>query len=117
MFVSLHVSPQSCCFQTALDAVNRISVANACYMGYTELLQVNEPDIDSLKMFSNKLRFYNGSSDPWCPVEYAKALKAKVPEIDVEMCTKNIPHAFVLEKSNEVAQIVSEWYRDDVSSI
>ena len=86
-------------------------------MGYTELLQVNEPDIDSLKRFSNKLRFYNGSSDPWCPIEYPKTLKEKVPEMDIVMCTKNIPHAFVLETSNEVAQIVSKWYREDMSSI
>ena len=86
-------------------------------MAYTELLQVNEPDIATIKMFSNKLRFYNGSSDPWCPVEYPKSLKEKVPEMDVEMCANNIPHAFVLENSNEVAHIVLKWIREDLCSM
>ena len=117
MLVSLYVSAHSCSFQAVLDVTNRISVSNACYMGYTELLQVNQPDIDSLKLFSSKLRFYNGSNDAWCPVEYPKALKEKVPELDVELCKRRIPHAFVLEKSDEVAQIVSDWYNEDLSSI
>ena len=85
-------------------------------MGYTELCQVNEPDINSLKIFADKLQFYNGSSDPWCPVEYAESLQKTVPELNIELCKKNIPHAFVLEKSNEVAHIVSEWYKQDLAS-
>ena len=53
--VSFHVSRDSGCFEAALDLVNSVSVKMACYMGYTELKEVNEPDILSLKMFSRKL--------------------------------------------------------------
>ena len=111
--VGLHVSKSSGCFDAAMDLVNGVSVQMACYMGYDELLNVNEPDIESLKIFSDKLRFYNGSSDPWCPVEYATNLKEKVPELNIELCQKNIQHAFVLGRSNDVAKIVSQWYNSD----
>ena len=83
-------------------------------MGYNELNEVNDPDIISLKLFSNKIRFYNGSSDPWCPLEYATSLKQKLPELHIEVCKKNIPHAFVLERSNDVAGIVAGWYNSDI---
>ena len=111
--MGLHVLNSSGCFEAAMDLVNGVSVQMACYMGYDELLNVNEPDIESLKIFSEKLRFYNGSSDPWCPVEYATNLKEKVPELNIELCQKNIPHAFVLGRSNDVAKIVSQWYNSD----
>ena len=109
--MSLHVLKSSCCFQAAMDLVNYEAVQMACYMGYTELLQVNEPDIDSLRSFSDKIRFYNGSSDPWCPLAYPSQLKEKLPELDITFCQKNIPHAFVLGRSNDVANIVSDWFR------
>ena len=86
----------------------------ACYMGYIELKEVIDPDIPSLTLFSNKIRFYNGSSDPWCPLEYATSLKQKLPELHIEVCKKNIPHAFVLERSNDVADIVAGWYNSDI---
>ena len=111
--VSFHVSRDSGCFEAALDLVNSVSVKMACYMGYTELKEVNEPDILSLKMFSNKLRFYHGSSDPWCPIEYATSLIEKLPELHIELCQKDIPHAFVLGRSNDVAAIVSGWFNSD----
>ena len=112
--MSLHVSKTSGCFQAAMDLVNYEGVQMACYMGYTELLQVDEPDIDSLRLFSDKIRFYNGSSDPWCPLEYPTHLKEKVPELDITFCQKNIPHAFVLGRSDDVANIVSDWFNADV---
>ena len=84
--VSFHVSRDSGCFEAALDLVNSVSVKMACYMGYTELKEVNEPDILSLKMFSN----------------------------NIELCQKDIPHAFVLGRSNDVAAIVSGWFNSDI---
>ena len=105
----------TCCVQATLDLINGVSVANVLYMAYTELLLVKELDIDVLKKFSNKIRFYNGSCDSWCPLEYANELKAKVPLMRVEICKENIPHAFVLQRSNDVANIVAKWYKADNS--
>ena len=115
MLIGLKVSKSTHCLQSTLDLVNGVSVANVLFMAYTELVEVNEPDIVCLKKFSDKIRFYNGSHDPWCPLEYVDSLKLKVPEIHVEVCKKNIPHAFVLERANDVANIVSNWYEKDAS--
>ena len=112
--VSLYISKSSRCFQAAMDYVNYVSVQMACYMAYTSLLQVNEPDLDTLKTFSNKIRIYSGSSDPWCPLEYPTHLKEKVPELNIKFCQENIPHAFVLGRSEDVANIVSDWINTDI---
>ena len=112
--VSLYISKSSTCFQAAMDFVNYVSVQMACYMAHTELLQVNEPDLNALKMFSNMIRFYNGSSDPWCPLEYPTHLKEKVPDLNIKFCQENIPHAFVLGRSEDVANIVSDWINTDM---
>ena len=84
-------------------------------MAYTELLNVNEPDIDALKRFTQKLRFYNGTTDRWCPLSYADHLKEKVPDLYVEKCQKNIAHAFVLRSASDMAAIVAGWYEKDSS--
>ena len=112
--VSFKVSKSSCCFQAVLDFLNRVCVANICYMGFTELVEVNGADMASLKRFADKIRFYNGSNDPWCPLEYPKSLKEKLPELQIEICQKNIPHAFVLGRSEEMANIISNWYNEDI---
>ena len=117
MIIGLKVSKSTCCFETTLDLVNGVSVENVLFMAYTELVEVNEPDIVSLKRFSNNIRFYNGSNDPWCPLEYVHSLKQKVPELYVEVCKANIPHAFVLGRANDVANIISNWYEKDASSL
>ena len=112
--VSCKVSKSSSCFQAVLDFLNRVCVANVCFMGFTELVEVNDPDIVSLKRFANKIRFYNGSNDPWCPLGYPKSLKEKLPELQIEICQKNIPHAFVLGRAEEMANIISNWYKEDI---
>ena len=112
--VSCKVSKSSSCFQAVLDFLNRVCVANVCFMGFTELEEVNDPDIVSLKQFANKIRFYNGSNDPWCPLEYPNNLKEKIPELEIEICQKNIPHAFVLGRSEDMANIIYNWYKDDI---
>ena len=112
--VSCKVSKSSSCFQAVLDFLNRVCVANVCFMGFTELLEVNDADMTSLKRFANKIRFYNGSNDPWCPLGYPKSLKEKLPELQIEICQKNIPHAFVLGRSEDMANIIYNWYKDDI---
>jgi len=112
--VSLKVSKSSCCFQAVLDFLNRACVANVCFMGFTELVEVNDPDMASLKRFADKIRFYNGSNDPWCPLGYPKSLKENLPELQIEICQKNIPHAFVLGRSEEMANIICNWYKEEI---
>ena len=111
MLFSFTAPGSTCCLNATSDLVNGVSVANVLYLAYRELVEVNELDSIFLKRFSDKIRFYNGSNDLWCPLEYVDNLKVQVPDIHVEVCKINIPHAFVLQRANDVANIVSNWHK------
>jgi hypothetical protein len=78
-----------------------------------KLFQVCERDDDCVRRFNGKLRFYFGSSDHWCPVEYYHDTKQKVPDVRAQLCSRNIPHAFVLGYSVETAEEVVNWLKTD----
>ena len=54
-----------------------------------------------------KLWFYYGVDDQWVPLKYHENLVKNVPNVDAEVCTENIAHAFVLASSHKMAEIVA----------
>ncbi|XP_068136314.1 lipid droplet-associated hydrolase isoform X2 [Hyperolius riggenbachi] len=79
---------------------------NAMYMGSQEMMKVLDRDNDTIKHNLNKLAFYHGATDNWCPVQYYEDMKRDFPDGNIRLCDKGIRHAFVLESSKEVASIV-----------
>ncbi|XP_070091964.1 lipid droplet-associated hydrolase isoform X4 [Equus caballus] len=63
------------------------------------------------------LTFYYGTVDAWCPKEYYEDMKKDFPEGDIRLCEKKIPHAFVLGFHQEMADMVADWLKDDLSKI
>lgn len=61
---------------------------------------------------SNRLVLYFGTTDRWCPLEYARNLQDHVPDVKTVICSQGIEHAFVLESSRQMALIVSHWIRE-----
>ncbi|XP_073481433.1 lipid droplet-associated hydrolase [Aquarana catesbeiana] len=90
----------------SLDLFRVECSVNAMYMGSQEMLKVLERDDDTIKYNLNKLIFYYGASDHWCPVQYYKDLKKDFPDGDIWLCSRGIRHAFVLDSSKEVASII-----------
>lgn len=68
-------------------------------------------------LFDFQLTFYYGAADAWCPVQYYEEMKTEFPEGDIRLCEKGIRHAFVLEASKEVAEMVVDWLQDDLSML
>ena len=56
-----------------------------------------------------KLIFYYGATDHWAPVSYYEDMKNKFPEGEIYLCERKFKHAFVLESSEEVAEMVALW--------
>ncbi|XP_066467802.1 lipid droplet-associated hydrolase [Tiliqua scincoides] len=102
---------------TSVDLVNMGCVANAMYMASQEMRKVVERDGTTIKQHLKKLTFYYGAADAWCPVQYYEEMKAEFPDGDIRLCEKGIRHAFVLEASKEVAEMVVEWLQDDLARL
>ncbi|OCT81290.1 lipid droplet-associated hydrolase [Xenopus laevis] len=85
--------------------------ANAMYMGSQEMVKVLERDNDTIKHNLQKLIFYYGATDHWCPVQYYEEIKKAFPEGSILLCEKGIRHAFVLDSSNEVASMIIDWLK------
>ncbi len=117
---------------------------NALYMAHCELETVKglEYHDDTIRRHCERLVFYHGRADDWCPVSYYDAIRERYmiaphgkskkkpngkrvhvttsnPEqqIQVHLCTDGLPHAFVLGGSHVMAEKVADWIRKSVSTL
>jgi len=65
--------------------------------------------IDRFEQNPKKLIFYYGATDHWTPVTYYEDMKEKFPDGEIYVCERKFKHAFVLESSEEVAEMVAPW--------
>ncbi|XP_057715329.1 lipid droplet-associated hydrolase isoform X2 [Corythoichthys intestinalis] len=77
------------------------SAANAVYMGGQEMRKVLERDNMTIKKNLEKLIFYYGATDHWCPVQYYHEIKKDFPTGDFRLCENGFRHAFVLDAGKE----------------
>nr|XP_014346245.1 PREDICTED: lipid droplet-associated hydrolase [Latimeria chalumnae] len=73
---------------TVSATVNLFNVgclANAMYMGSQEMMQVLDRDSTTIKNCLDKLIFYYGATDHWCPVEYYEDIKKEFPDGDIRL--------------------------------
>ncbi|XP_018589686.2 lipid droplet-associated hydrolase isoform X1 [Scleropages formosus] len=92
-------------------------VANAMYMGSQEMVQVLERDSCTIGQNLDKLVFYYGATDHWCPVQYYQDIKRDFPDGNIQLCSRGFRHAFVLDSGREVAAMAAKWLRDDLQGL
>uniref|UniRef100_A0A8C6P4K6 Lipid droplet-associated hydrolase n=1 Tax=Nothobranchius furzeri TaxID=105023 RepID=A0A8C6P4K6_NOTFU len=80
--------------------------ANSMYLGGQEMRKVLERDNLTIEKNLDKLIFYYGAADHWCPVTYFHDIRRDFPQGDFQLCDKGFRHAFVLDAGQEVAQMV-----------
>ena len=83
-------------------------------MAHEEMQTVIEADHDLVEKYLDKLWFYYGATDHWCPVEYYEDMKARHPSADIYLCSQGYDHAFVLEASEGMAQISWNYISEKV---
>uniref|UniRef100_A0A3P8S9P2 Lipid droplet-associated hydrolase n=1 Tax=Amphiprion percula TaxID=161767 RepID=A0A3P8S9P2_AMPPE len=93
----------------------KLVLANAMYMGGQEMRKVLERDNITIKKNLDKLIFYYGATDHWCPVQYYHDIKQDFPHGDFRLCENGFRHAFVLDAGRDVAKMVVEWIRGDLT--
>uniref|UniRef100_A0A8C9WM51 Lipid droplet-associated hydrolase n=1 Tax=Scleropages formosus TaxID=113540 RepID=A0A8C9WM51_SCLFO len=94
-----------------------LSSANAMYMGSQEMVQVLERDSCTIGQNLDKLVFYYGATDHWCPVQYYQDIKRDFPDGNIQLCSRGFRHAFVLDSGREVAAMAAKWLRDDLQGL
>ncbi|KAJ7351004.1 hypothetical protein OS493_037361 [Desmophyllum pertusum] len=78
-------------------------------MAQDEMKEVVHPDDEVIEQNLKKLIFYYGATDHWAPVSYCEDMKMRFPEGEIYLCERKFQHAFVLESSEEVAEMVASW--------
>uniref|UniRef100_A0A1I8FI81 Lipid droplet-associated hydrolase n=1 Tax=Macrostomum lignano TaxID=282301 RepID=A0A1I8FI81_9PLAT len=86
---------------------NRAPVlGNVLYMAHTEMQDVPQPDLATIRQHSQRILLYYGADDHWCPTEYFADMRRSCPGLD----EGDVAHAFVLEHSVEMADLCAGWY-------
>ncbi|KAL4218104.1 hypothetical protein ACF0H5_022840 [Mactra antiquata] len=98
-----------CVLSATLGLVNPFCVSNALYMAHIEMQTVTDLDEALVKRHLDCLSFYYGSTDNWCPVQYSRDFKKLFPNCDIRVCEKGYSHAYVIDASLDMADIVGEW--------
>lgn len=78
------------------------------------MLQVTEPDVLTIDKNLERLMFYYGQTDKWCPIEFYDDMKKKFPEGDILLDNKGMNHAFCLRSSCEMAEVIWNWMKKEV---
>jgi len=99
-----------------MDLVNPARVKNALHLAWHEILEIKELDVEAIERFKDRLWFFYGQKDAWAPVSFHKNLAECVPGVRAVLDASEdpIPHAFVLWKNDEVADVVTRWHATTV---
>ena len=77
-----------------------------------EMDKVRELDVEHLKRNINRVKLYYGTTDGWVPTSYYHEIRKTIPDINAELCSKNIAHSFVLNSGPLMGKMVAEWVKD-----
>ncbi|XP_019739730.1 lipid droplet-associated hydrolase isoform X1 [Hippocampus comes] len=95
--------------QPTVGLLSGDSAANAVYMAGQEMRKVLQRDNVTIKKNLEKLIFYYGATDHWCPVQYYNEIQEDFPTGDFRLCENGFRHAFVLDAGREVAKMIAGW--------
>ncbi|CAG9857015.1 unnamed protein product [Phyllotreta striolata] len=94
-----------------LDSIKRLIkpgvLRRVFFLAYEEMDLVLQRNDRSIRNNIDKIKLLYGRSDGWTPLSYYERIKKDHPGIDADLTTFN--HAFVLNASLEVADLVCDW--------
>ncbi|KAK4321396.1 hypothetical protein Pmani_007786 [Petrolisthes manimaculis] len=95
-----------CSVRATKELLHPQLVNNVLFMAYTELMEVNEADVDTINKHKDRITLYYGATDGWVPTTYRDELKQKVEGVSAHLCEKGYKHAFVLCHSQQVGELL-----------
>ena len=109
-------STPECAVGATKSLISSGAIRTITNMAHEEMQNVVKADYDLIQKHLDKLWFYYGASDHWCPVEYYEDMKLRFSSGDIQLCKENFDHAFVLNDSDGMAKIAWKWACDNVIS-
>lgn len=82
-------------------------VFNVLRMLMDELEMVNDPDLTVFERYGSRMTLIYGNNDGWCPKEFYESALQRQLASKILMCSYNVEHAFVINHSHDVAEMVS----------
>ena len=87
---------------------------NALYMGASEMENVSglgKETLATIQKNLDKITFYYGGDDKWVPPHFWQSMKERFPDGDIRVCRNGFAHDFVVDSSEDVAELV--WHMVD----
>ena len=108
------VENKQCIMNATQSMLTYSTVRNMLEIG-RQLVTIREIDQDCIRTNLDKLVFFYGQGDPWVPRCHYEDMKRRFPGGHVKLATdEHIQHAFVLDASEKVAQMVWEWIDENI---
>jgi len=98
-----------CAVEATIKLLSTTACGNCLYLANIEMRSVCELDVETVRKNVQRLCFYYGTGDSWCPIEYYHSMKQLFPSGEICLCSHGIGHAFCLKNSKRMAVIVSDW--------
>lgn len=105
-------SVSDCALKASLNILDPHCTKKWMFLAYEEMVLVQELNVGDVERHIDDLLFYYGSNDDWCPLIYYYEMRNRFPLSNIMLCQKGIDHAFVLESSQEVGELVADWIRE-----
>lgn len=102
-------SVPDCGVEATLNLFNPACVNYSTFMAKEEMKVVADLQEELVKKYIDKMSFYYGAKDKWCPKEYCYKMQAEFPGADIRLCQMDFSHAFVLDAGKEMADTVWDW--------
>ncbi|XP_064540139.1 lipid droplet-associated hydrolase [Drosophila montana] len=99
---------------TALKYTKPSVAEKVVFLADDEMGRVRGLQRDLVEEHMHLLKFYYGTTDGWVPVSYYNQLKLDFPQVDAQLDSKGIAHAFVLRHSKPMASIVSKMIQQNL---
>lgn len=94
---------------TLLKLMNHKIASRIINLMLDEMNTVVDLKSDIIRSNLHSIKFYYGAKDDWIPNDCYQQLKNDFPNIDAEICSRNIDHCFTFKSSNKMGIIVGDW--------
>ncbi|KAI8868417.1 ARM repeat-containing protein [Ramicandelaber brevisporus] len=90
---------------------NGTAIRNCLAMSRDEMNTLHEPNLDFYREHADRIHQYYGVQDGWVPLKYRDIVQEALAETEaaVQTCELGMPHAFCLDRSEDMAALTAEW--------
>ncbi|CAG9773597.1 unnamed protein product [Ceutorhynchus assimilis] len=101
--------PRELHLQNIKDLLKPGVLRRVFFLAFEELDLIHDRNNEVIKRNEKIVKFYYGRTDAWAPEEYYNKIKNDIPSVDAEL--SEINHAFVFNRSTDVANVVAGWIK------